>query len=584
MKTGLTAALVIGYCNLLIGQVSISPATDPFMQPGSAEVPCVVGGSSLDGVKGFIQYNTTFSPLIAVNPKNHNMVVAVMNHDRLQVSSNLGSAFTTVPRTQEIAVATSSNGGNTWTTGINTPHHLCLHPNALSNGQSVHALQYAATGTEAGTVFMAGRYSDVQNSTAAHSNSGIWVSSSSNGGKSWSPATILSVQASDVYQTFVGTSDGTPDLALDPSQVSNVYVAWDRPQYSAVSGFQNTIPTAGNVFFSRSNNFGKTWTDPEQIYKITKDIPAGGHCSGVSVVASVKKQRTKALLCSFMRYYKKPGVPDFDKTVDSVFTDRVVIRSTNKGASWDHYARIVSPFIYAQSHDPTKPNPEKPLFPAPDGSEKSHMAINPETGRTYLMWQAGSLSVTDPRQAQYHPEIVVSVSEDNGKIWSEMATVSRTPKELLDKNPGAYQAFNGNIVFLPDNIVGFIYYDYRNYQAGSSRALCDAWLALYKETKSITGGSTKVGLNFLAEVRVTNPSFDATIATSNSANGLVSGLGDVLGVAASDTCILTAFTLPLQNDPANIQTQMIGNFEANVDTNKRLDVQFEKLLVASKEK
>ena len=90
-----------------------------------------------------------------------------------------------------------------------------------------------------------------------------------------------------------------------------------------------------------------------------------------------------------------------------------------------------------------------------------------------------------------------------------------------------------------------------------------------------------MGLDFLGEVRLTNPSFDASIATTNSVNGIVTGIGDVVGVAAFDSNVFTAFATALQNDPANIETVQFNGYEASVDTNKRLDVQFEKVLVTS---
>jgi hypothetical protein len=181
--------------------------------------------------------------------------------------------------------------------------------------------------------------------------------------------------------------------------------------------------------------------------------------------------------------------------------------------------------------------------------------------------------------------MVLSVSRNEGKSWSKPIRVNRTPYSLIVNNPPGYQAFNGNILFLPNNIVAIIYYDYRNYEANSDIASTDAWLALYRETKDAHGGSTHQGLDFLTEIRLSNPSFDANIATSNSVNGIVSGLGNVLGIAGVGNMIFTAYPVTVEDDPANIINDgypgINPQYAASVDFNRRLDTHFQRVLLAT---
>lgn len=590
-KRSLLASLLCS-TSLAFSQVTISPPVDPFPQPANAEIPCMIGFPFIPPTngQGVIQYNTYYSSLLAVHPKNQNLLISAMNVDWLQEVYNDtgGNPQLSNPRTQEVALATSSDGGNSWTTSF-IPFHLCLN-GTLSNGQSVSALRYSPVGNSFGTIFMAGRFSDLQNSTDPNNFSGIWVTRSTNGGASWlglTPSlsnsyTIVSVQNSDALRSFVGTADGTPDLTYDPNQLSNLYLAWDRPVYSEVSGYQTTIPLRGNIFLSRSNNVGASWMSPTQIYDIQNDIAAGGQCTGVALGTAQKGTTTSNILCSFMRYYSNGSSPSFDKTVATTTTDRVVIRSSDGGQTWSSHAHVVAPFVYAQSYNPKTSPAATPVYPSPDGSELAHMVANPNSGRVYLQWQAGSLAETDPNVARLHPEIVLSVSRDRGRTWSKPAKVSRTPVSLLTTNPPAYQAFNGNIVFLPNDLIGVVYYDFRKYHPNLSTVSTDAWMAIYQEVKSKHGGSTGIGLDFVGEVRITNPSFDYNVVTKNSAIGLMRGMGNVIGVAGIGNKALTAYTVsnPGQDSPHNISNVTVADTTASVDTNNRLSVDFQSILVA----
>lgn len=584
-KASLLAACILSTSifSFAFAESQLSPTTDTFIEVDHEEIPCMVGiiNDSPANGEGTIQFNTYFSPLIAVNPSNANMIVAAMNQDWLTVTSSVG---TTRPREQEVSIAYSSTGGNSWSKQ-NVPLHVCLG-GSLSNGQSVSALKYSSLGGANGTVLMAGRFSNVLNESNYNSWAGIWTMRSVNGGATWINQKIVSTQETDAYINFTGTTDGTPALTFNPSQASNAYLAWDRPVYAAFPGFENTIPVTGNIFFSNTNNGGASWSDPVRIYNATDDIYWDAQCSGVALETSVKSGASNRLLCSFMRSYRKPGTQVFDKTIDTTLYDRVVIGSTDGGLTWDKHATIVTPFVYAQSYSPTTTPSALPQIPPTDGAQKAHMAVNPASGRTYLLWQAGSQEIQDPAVGQFHPEIILSVSEDQGKVWSPPVPVSRTPVSLLTDNPPAYQAFNGNITVIGKDLIGILYYDYRNFQAGSDVASTDAWLAIYRETSNVHSGSTYIGLDFVTELRVTNPSFDSNIATNNSVNQLVKSIGTTTGITSVDSSVLLAYgiTNPGEDNAAKITDEEVfvdpDTYKASVDVNNRISVKFQQVLVA----
>ena len=584
MKNTFILATLLLSSSFAFGQTQISPTTDTFIQTDHEEIPCLVGikVDAPDFGEGNIQFNTYYSPYLAVNPNNSRMLVAAMNQDWLAVTT---LDKTTRPREQEVTIAYSTTGGNTWST-LNIPLHICLN-GTLSNGQSVSALRYSPLGGTTGTVFIAGRFSNLQNEVDPNNWAGIWTMRSIDGGASWINQRIVSVQASDAYTDFTGTTDGTPDLAINPDSLNNVYAAWDRPTYASFADFPNTIPLTGNVFFSSSNNATTTWSNPTQIYDITKDIYWNGLCSGVSLIAATDGTSGTVLVSSFMRSYRKPGVQIFDKSVATTLFDRVVIRSLDGGATWQEHATIVSPFPYAQSHSPTGLAATLLNLPPSDGADKSHMVQNPHSGKLYLTWQSGSFHIDDPIVAQFHPQIVVSVSDDQGESWSPPVIVSRTPEHLRTENPQAYQAFDGNVVILGEDLVGFLYYDYRNYEIDSDIASTDAWLAVYRETSSSHSGSTHIGLDFVTELRVTGSSFNSDIATNNSVDGLVQGIGNTVGVASSGNSAFLAYAVTNegQDSSENITEEEVfvdpNTYLATVDVNERLSVQFQQVLIAS---
>lgn len=547
--------------------VSISPANDPFIEhfstveqslPALMYYPTQAPQTTPSAV---FQLNTTTSPIVAAHPTNPNIVVTAMNQDPCNNIDASGASQMQFFRGhyQEVAIAQSSDKGKT-ATSATVPLHVALD-GKISDGNCVSALKFSKSGK---ALFMAGRFSDMRPNIQGREKplSGIWVCKSSDNGKTFSEQ-IISSQASDCAMGFLGTADGLCDLAVNPTDDTKAYIAWDRPQYqTAFDG--NVLPLAGALFFSHTADAANSWSAPEQLYAITQDIKTGGRCAGVSLIATSNNR----LVASCMRYFPVP-VSKVKKMKTST-TDRVVIASDNAGEQWDKKATKVASFVYAQEYNPSLAHATEFQFPALDGSETSHMVYSPKTNRLYLLWQAGSLKATKILDAAMHPEIVLCVSEDQGKSWSSPITVSKTYEALRASKvdpftTSAYQAFNGNIAYLAPDLIGIIYYDHRNFQPNSGFSATDAWLSVYRE------GSKGGSLEFVAEYRLTEKSFDEN--QIQTGDYLFAGIGNMLGLDASQGTFYTAYAQVGQivpSEPNVCQTNGSDTFCAYVDESRRL--------------
>jgi hypothetical protein len=118
-----------------------------------------------------------------------------------------------------------------------------------------------------------------------------------------------------------------------------------------------------------------------------------------------------------------------------------------------------------------------------------------------------------------------------------------------------------------DDQVGVLYYDFRNDVLDDTPLSTDAFLAVFEETSSDTGGSTGIGLDFKEEIQLTDDSFDMRKAPI--AGGYF--LGDYSGLQAIGSKFYAAFVttttdpiLPLSFDDGITQ----------VDESNRNDVFF----------
>jgi len=115
--------------------------------------------------------------------------------------------------------------------------------------------------------------------------------------------------------------------------------------------------------------------------------------------------------------------------------------------------------------------------------------------------------------------------------------------------------------------VGVLYYDFRNDALDDAPLSTDAFLAVFEETISDTGGSTGIGLDFKEEIQLTDESFD--IRKAPIAGGYF--LGDYSGLQAIGSKFYTAF-VTTTTDP--ILPPAFDDGITRVDESNRNDVFF----------
>ncbi len=320
-------------------EVAVSPSNDPFIAAYKGEVAAIPAlmyfptpppGTSASAA---FEFNTTSSPLVAVNPVDAKSIVIAMNQDPFLTSDGSSSVlrfFRT--RFQEVNITRSSDGAKSWQFG-NVPLNVSLQ-GKLSDGVIASALKYSSSGKH---LFLSGRFNDLRPGIQGRSSplSGIWLCQSSDDGASWTE-NIVSTQGSDADMGFTGVADGHPDLAVDPTNDEKAYLVWDRPKYVITEFFGSPTPLYGNLYFSRTKDGGAHWDAPKEIYDMSSDLKIEGQCTGAALIMTNKH----SLIASCLRYYPMKGQP-FNKTYQTTITDRVIIRSTDGGTSWDKKATVV---------------------------------------------------------------------------------------------------------------------------------------------------------------------------------------------------------------------------------------------------
>ena len=190
-----------------------------------------------------------------------------------------------------------------------------------------------------------------------------------------------------------------------------------------------------------------------------------------------------------------------------------VIRSTDKGASWDAPIEIAK----QQSLGVRDPDTGERVR---DAAILGHIAAG-RSGGIAAVWQDARFS------GGARDGIAFSRSDDGGRSWSAPVQVNRAP---------SVPAFVPAVAIADDGTIGVTYYDFRNNTADATTLPTDYWFA-----RSTDGGAT------WTETHVAGP-FDLLAAPR--ANGLF--LGDYMGLVASGGDFVALFTATNSGNAANV--------------------------------
>lgn len=376
--------------------------------------------------------------------------------------------------------------------------------------------------------------------------SGMLVTRSFNGGRSWSSPVTL------IYDTDPQVLDDKNSITADPRLGALAYAVWDRLQDFTVgagggdlaaalsSGGHDGVVMArqrlaaskaarnaaaapaavqfvGPAYFARTTDFGATWSTPKIIF----DPGDNAQTINNRVVVT-----------------PNGAVIDF---FTHIFTDGTVtidlVRSADNGATF-------GAAITAQTITPTGVVTPDSKEGVRDAAILFDVAVNRRTGAIYLVWQ-------DSAFAAGVDQVAFSMSADDGSTWSKPVRIDRTPNNA---NPLREQAFIPSVGVGPGGILAVTYYDFRN-DTSNGKEATDYW-ALFCNPRA--SDCAKRG-NWSGEKRLTEIPFDMLDAPVAGGHFL----GDYMTLKGSRDAVHAVFGLATGKNLTDIFTRKISFEEHN---------------------
>lgn len=453
------------------------------------------------GATTTIFHGSAVEPTIAVNPKNKEHIVAAWQQDRISNGGALNAG-----------IAYSHDGGKTWHKS-EVPFQICKC--GINQRSGDEWLSYSADGTR---LYLCASVLNATREPGTENQFGVVLTISKDNGATWStPRYLFSSMEfiSDPTQQFAN-SDKT-SITADPNNAKRAIAVWAT--FNPSSSFH------GNAQGSYTVDGGKKWSAVQQIYDPFPDLTQHGLSNGIQndnhasnnvvVILPKKSKRRRCLSGDWLnftvRVYARPTATDIQFTNDHfplqyTLTDIAVVRSKNHGETWSPEATVLVPafvnnlvFTGGYTYD---------SFGNITGGVGDLMRndqtvpsynVNPTNGFLYVAYQSSAFRSDQLQQ------IGIVTSRDGGNTWSDGAQVNRTP--VQSANP---QAFGPFVACTHDGRVGILYFDFRNDdKLDPNNTKMDAWLAIYQEVKNPQGGSTKIGLDFVNEIRLSKVSYIA---------------------------------------------------------------------------
>jgi hypothetical protein len=378
-------------------------------------------------------------------------------------------------------------------------------------------------------------------------NSGLLVSRSTDGAATWgAPTTLLQNKSSHVL-------NDKNSITADPTEggAGHVYAVWDQLSVFPSAGSSQAdqllaandgvviarelagLLTAsaggapsfkfsftGPTFFSTTANDGDTWSPAGPIFQPGIDAQTIDNIIVVPPSGNV---------LDFFTAINVSGSPGLISIGHIVSTDR---GSTWSGPTFASDIQVVGVVT---------PDTGQPIR---DASILYSVAVDPNSGTIYLVWQDDRLTLpatcTTPAGSIPVDGIRFSQSTDGGATWSPPVQINQTPVNAT--NPCRQQAFIPAVVAAGDGTVVVTYYDFRNDTNTPTGFEATDYFALFCKPTGPKPCST--ASNWKNEARLTDNSFnilDAPVARGHF-------LGDYMGLAASGTTVFPVFGAAVGHD------------------------------------
>jgi hypothetical protein len=339
---------------------------DPFAR-------CAIG-QYRGSTKGVAAPNTSVEPAIAVDPLHPRHWFGVWQQDRW--TDRDGGA-------KGLVVAHSWNAGRTWRQ-TPVPFDRCSPRGAAFDRASDPTI---SVGPDGSAYFAGLMYTEVRrgsNHASELENSAVAVSTSNDGGKTWTRPTLI---GADYARASVNDKEW---ITADPTRSGVAYLVWDR---------YDTADTAGVIRFSSTVNGGRTWSTP----RIT-----------------LRQQRQATDFNQILVDSSSDALYDIyedEPTTEHAPGSTLDVRSSHDhGLTWSHADRI------ANLQLPALHIPGTRAFAR--GGDGMAAAIDPHTGVLYAVWERKSAGI---------PRVAFARSVDGGIHWTvrrQISTVKHAPAFL----------------------------------------------------------------------------------------------------------------------------------------------------------
>jgi hypothetical protein len=494
------------------------------------------------GTNTTVHYGSAVEPSIAVNPVNPSNIVTVWQQDRI---TNGGAL--------EAQIAYTLNGGRNWK-HTTVPIQICT--GGIAQRVSDVWLSFAPDGSK---VYLCGLAFNATFNAASPTQNGVFVTTSTDGGASWSTPAIVNTFTLSYLNEPTGQYP-FPDktsVTANPNRNDTAYVVWEEFPFTANEGDH------ADTLMSRTFDGGQTWSLPSLVYNPFPDLVATGLSNNIwndnQTIGNVivvlpedkdgKKSdqisgnhREKTVINFMTRIYATPGATTDEYFNDSFpyqFTlqDFALVRSKD-GICFETSAIVIASesfnatavFTGGYTYDSNGNITGGVGTLLRTGDFIAQFAVNPSNGNLYAVWQSSRFR---PDQLD---QIALSTSRDGGETWSQPVRVNKTPQNAA--NP---QAFTPFVAVTAEGKVGIIYNDFRkNEVLFSPQTKTDEWFVLYQEVEDLQGGNTGIGLDFVKEVRLSECSYIAENGPTTSQGVMTNG--DYSFLTASKETFYAAYT------------------------------------------
>lgn len=458
-------------------------------QGGCGDFPGTVGGA------GTLFNNSEVEPWVAVNPDNSDNIVAFWQQDRWSNGGSRGNV-----------AGVSLDGGTNWQI-VSVPGITDCTGGPWERSSDPW-VSFGPDGTlhQMSLVFQVDPSPDYPGGFGPN---GMAVSKSEDGGLTWSDPIII---IQDDNPRYLNDKNS---LTADPTDANYVYAVWDRldvlPSFARNPNRAVALGFKGAALFARSTDGGDTWEPAKKLYD-----PGGVNQTIGNQIVVMPDGTVIDFFNEILNFRNDDGGSQFDFNLSFKYSE-------NKGERWLPRGR---PIRTNKMEGIGTVTPDD-LIPVRDAALLFDVAVDPENGNLYAVWQDARFNGFD--------EVAYSESTDGGDNWSAPVKINLTPDNA---NSLRRQAFLPSVE-VADGVVGVTYYDFRN--DDGSGELADHWFV------SCSGGCSNPS-NWDGEFRLTDASFDITQAPN--AGGLF--LGDYVGLASDGADFLAFFQQSFNSaDPAS---------------------------------